>query len=264
MSARHFLRSFGAAMAAVLIFGSCGGDPTVGSSAATTTSTTTAAGSTPPPAQAAPSGGTTPPQLASCPPIAAVPSGALDVTTAPVDFDGDNTQDVLRVYRLGSVWHARAEMANVGVDDDVVSGPGPSMTAIGGATVDNDASQEAWIKVGSGASTDIVSFFVFRQCDLQRVFLNGTEAGFPIGASVTHADGLQCFGFDTGIEVFSTNSTDGVTYTGGSDLYTIDLSGISPTLVLGSSAAQSHSSPPGGPAFDALSRFSCDNLTVIP
>jgi hypothetical protein len=151
-------------------------------------------------------------------------------------------------------------MANVGVDDTVVSGPGPSMTAIGGATINNDPTQEAWIKVGSGAPTDIISFFVFRQCHLQRVLLNNAPAVFPIGASVTHADGLQCFGFNVGIEVFATNSNDGMTYTGTSKIYTINLSGPAPTLVLGATAPQSETSPPGGPAFDVLSRFTCDNL----
>lgn len=189
-----------------------------------------------------------------------MPSGATAVTTAPVDFNGDNIADTFRVYRVGAIWHARAEIANVGVNDAIVSGPGPSMTAIGGATINNDTKQEAWIKVGSGAPTDIVSFFVFRQCALQRVRLNNTPAVFPIGASLTHANGLQCYGFNVGIEVFTTNSNDGMTYAGNSKIYTINLSGTAPILVLGATASQSETSPPGGPAFDALSTFRCDNL----
>jgi hypothetical protein len=245
----------------LILAASCGsGGNTTARSTTTTTSTTTGAptSSTTAPPTTNRSGG--PPQVASCTAIAGVPSGATAVTTAPVDFDGDNTPDTFRVYRVGTVWHARAEIANFGVNDQVVSGSGPSMTAIGGATVNNDATQEAWIKVGSGASTDIISFFVFRQCQLQRVLLNGVPAEFPIGASVTHADGLQCFGFDVGIEAFATNSTDGMTYAGNSKIYTIDLSGAAPTLVLGTTAPQSETSPPGGPAFDNLSRFGCDNL----
>ena len=137
-----------------------------------------------------------------------MPNGASAVTTAPVDFNGDGVADTFRVYRVGAVWHARAAISNVAISDVVVSGPGPSMTAVGGATVNNDLRQEAWIKVGSGASTDILSLFVFRQCALQRIRLNGTPAVFPIGASLTHADGLQCFGFNVGIEVLTTNSND--------------------------------------------------------
>ena len=77
-----------------------------------------------------------------------MPNGASAVTTAPVDFNGDGVADTFRVYRVGAVWHARAAISNVAVSDVVLSGPGPSMTAIGGATVNNDLRQEAWIKVG--------------------------------------------------------------------------------------------------------------------
>lgn len=257
------------AFVSVLLLAGCSnGSPasTVSSSTAShsAASTASAATTTPPASKTtAPlhkrSGGA-PPQVASCTAIAGMPSGAAAVTTAPVDFDGDNIADTFRVYRVGAIWHARAEIANVGVNDAIVSGQGPSMTAIGGATINNDAKQEAWIKVGSGASTDIVSFFVFRQCALQRVRLNNTPAVFPIGASLTHADGLQCYGFNVGIEVFTTNSNDGMTYAGHSKIYTINLSGAAPILVLGATAPQSGTSPPGGPAFDALSTFRCDNL----
>lgn len=200
------------------------------------------------------------PQVASCAPIGGMPSGATAITTAPVDFNGDGIADVFRVYRVGAVWHARADIGTAAINDVVVAGAGPTMTAIGGATVNNDSRQEAWIKVGSGASTSIVSFFVFRQCALQRIRLNGTPAFFPIGASLTHADGLQCFGFNVGIEVFSTNSNDGMTYAGTSKLYTINLSGSTPVLALGATSSQSETNPPGGPAFNALSKFHCDSL----
>jgi hypothetical protein len=187
-----------------------------------------------------------------------MPSGAANVTTAPVDFDGDGVPDTFVVYEDGATWHARAEIGGDGVDDKVVSGPGPLMSAIGGATIDNNTTEEAWINVGSGASTDILSFFVFRQCQLQRVLLNNAPAEFPVGASVTHADGVHCFGFNVGVESVTTTSTDGFTYTGTSTIYTIDPS--APLLVTGSTAVQSESDPPGGPAFALLSSFQCDNL----
>lgn len=277
------------AAAAVAVAG-CGGGgaSTAGSTASssTSTSTSTSTSSTtsssttsapgvpsttavvatsvaPPPVQAAPA--TTAPSIQSCPAIAAVPSGATDVTTAPVDFDGDGTADVLRVYQDGSTWHARAEMANTGVHDQVLPPvTGTPMTAIGGATVDNDASQEAWVKVGSGASTDIVGLFVFRQCQLQRVELNGAAAEFPIGASLTHAEGLECFGPNVGIERFDTTSSDGSTYTGTSETFTIDLSTSTPSLVAGATTPISESDPPGGAPFDRLSQFRCGGLSTIP
>lgn len=149
-------------------------------------------------------------------------------------------------------------MLGSGFDDEVISGSGPTMAALGGAKVNGDASEEAWVKVGEGSSTAIIGFYVYGQCGLRRVLLTGSPAEFPIGTTVTHADGLHCFGFGTGIEVFSTDSNDGVTYAGHSTIYTISLSG--PSLVLGATANQSESSPPGGPAFNNLSTFGCGSL----
>lgn len=253
---------------AISLVAACGGgDDGASSSAAPSTTVRPSATTTTRPTSSTlpmPSGSDGSPETASCPPVAALPSGATNVSTAPVDFDGDGVADTLFVYDVGGTWHVRAEVASIGVDDQIVTDLGPAMTAIGGATIDGDAAEEAWVKVGSGAPTDIITFFVFRQCGLQRVQLNNAPAQFPIGASVTHADGLHCFGFDVGIEVFETNSSDGLTYAGTSSIYTIDLAGPAPSLVLGSTAAQSEVSPPGGPAFDALSSFSCDDLSVIP
>jgi hypothetical protein len=260
-------RSLGLALPLLVLAAACSsGTTTAGSVTTTAPAPTTAPPSTAPAAPAStaplrPASTAAAPQIAaSCTAIGGLPSGATAITTAPVDVNGDGTPDTFRVYKLGTVWHARAEIASVGVNDVIVAGSGPSMTAIGGATVNNDARQEAWIKVGSGAPTDIISFFVFRQCALQRVLLNNSPAAFPIGASLTHADGLQCFGFNVGIEVFTTNSNDGMTYAGSSKVYTINLAGPNPTLVVGATATQSGTNPPGGPAFNALSRFTCDTL----
>ena len=204
-----------------------------------------------------------PPTDPPCLPVADVPAEATDITTAPVDFDGDGAPDVLRVYRVGGTWYARAEVAGVGIGDLVLTGPGPAMTAIGGATVDAVAPEEAWVKVGSGSSTDIIGLLVYRDCMLQRVELNGSPAEFPVGVTATAADGVSCFGFDTGIEVFTTTSTDGVTYTGSSSLYTIDQGTSPPSLVLGSTAAQSQTTADGA-SWNALHTFNCDSLSAIP
>lgn len=203
------------------------------------------------------------PTDAPCPPVPAVPPGATDVTTAPVDFDADGTPDVLRVYRVGAVWHARAEVGGVGLSDVVLTGPGPSMTAIGGATVDGIPPEEAWVKVGSGSATDIIGLLVYRDCTLERVQLDGVPAEFPVGVTATAADGVACFGFDTGIEVFTTTSSDGVTYTGNSNLYTISYGTTPASLVLGSTAAQSQTTADGA-SWDQLHTFNCDSLSVIP
>ena len=203
------------------------------------------------------------PEPLNCAPVPPVPSGATDITTAPVDIQGDGTPDLVRVYQDGGVWHVRVEVGGVAMDDDALTGPGPMMAVIGGATVNNDSVEEVWVKVGSGSATDIVGLLVWLECDLQRVELNNVPAEFPVGITATAADGLACFGFDTGIEVFTTTSTDGVTYTGTSTIYTIDLSSSPPSLVLGATANQSENTS-GGPSFDRLHSFQCDNLNTIP
>ena len=42
-----------------------------------------------------------------------MPGGATAITTAPVDFNGDNLADTFRAYRVGATWHARARIAGV-------------------------------------------------------------------------------------------------------------------------------------------------------
>jgi len=197
-----------------------------------------------------------------------MPGNASDVTTATVDFDGDGTSDVLRVYQSSGSWHVRASIAGVDVDDEVIAGSGPQMSAVGGATVDGDALEEAWVKTGSGSATDIVGLYVYRSCELLRV--NHDEDGqpveFPIGASVTRADGLRCLPANAGFEVFESTSTDGITYTGSSQVYELvpNLNGPGFVIVPGASNTLSEANPPGGAAFQTLTKFECDSLTTIP
>jgi hypothetical protein len=197
----------------------------------------------------------------SCPSIGPVPSGAGNASTAKMDLDGNGVTDTLRVYLLGNDWHARGEIGGAGFDDETIYGSGP-MEAFGGAKVNADAAQEAWIKVGQGGSGgDIITFFAYGQCKLRQVRLNGSPANFSIGMGPTHADGLSCFGSGTGLTIVDTTSNDGITYSGTSKLYTLSV-GPPPSLVPASTASESESNPPGGPAFDALSSFHCGGLSL--
>jgi hypothetical protein len=195
----------------------------------------------------------------SCPAIASAPGAATSVTTAKVDFDGNGTPDTLRVYLVGSAWHARGDKAGTAFDDEVIDGPGP-MEAFGGAKVNADATQEAWVKTGQGGAGDILSFFVYSQCRIRQVRLNGAAANFPLGLGPTATAGVSCFGSGVGLVLLDTMSTDGVNYSGTSKLYKLSL-GPPPSLVLAQTTPESASSSPGGPAFDALSSFHCGNLS---
>lgn len=202
------------------------------------------------------------PPAVECNPVGPVPGTATDVTTAPIDLDGTAPAETLRVYFDAGVWRVRVEAGGVGLQDVVLAGPGPTMSAIGGASVDNIPFDEAWVKVGSGSATDIVGLIVFRDCTLHRVLLGDDPAEFPVGITGTAADGVACFGSDTGIEVFTTTSADGVTYTGTSSLYTID-PGTPISLTLGATANQSQTTSDGS-SFTTLHTFQCDSLNTIP
>ncbi len=208
----------------LLLAGCTGGDDeaptttTASTDGATTTveQTTTAAPATSSTVATAPADGD------PCPAIAARAPQASD-ETIPVDFDGDGTPDTLRVYLAGSDWHVRGEIDGSGFHDQVVPTAGPSgVTPIFGARVNPDATEEAWVKIGSGASAAIVTLFVFRDCELLRPTLQGDPAELTLGASVRNASGVTCFMFDQGIEVFTTTSEDGVNHSGQSQLYTLD------------------------------------------
>ncbi|HWW52369.1 MAG TPA: hypothetical protein VNY84_01275 [Acidimicrobiales bacterium] len=243
------------ALAAAVMAG-CGGGGTKTVASTTTTpevTVTTAAVKTA-------TGGSGTGTAGGCPSIGPVPSSANYITQAKVDFNGNGTPDTLRVYSLSNGWHARGEIGGVGFDDEVISGPGP-MQAFGGAKVNGDATEEAWIKVGQGGNgDDILTFFVYGQCKLRQVRLNGTPANFSLGYGPTASAGLSCFMSGVGLTVTETTSTNGVNYSGTDKLYKLSL-GPPPSLVLAQTTAATGANPPGGPSFDQLSTFHCGSLS---
>ena len=190
---------------------------------------------------------------AACPTIAAMPSEASDLTAATVDFDGDGTPDTLRVYRLGTAWHVRGEMGGTGFHDSVVAHSGPTMAALGGARIDADATEEAWVNVGSGADTDSVSFYAYRSCRLLAAG-DGTEAAaFPVGASLRHAVGLSCTGKGTGFEVFASSIDEhGLLEEASSTTFALEVRDSAAVLLPG----------PTTPRPTAFAGFACGRLTT--
>ena len=179
-------------------------------------------------------------------------SEATDRTAAPVDFNGDGTPDTLRVYRLGTAWHVRGEIGGAAFHDVVVAHYGPMMAALGGARIDADATEEAWVNVGSGAYTDHVSFYAYRSCRLLAAG-DGTEAAaFPVGASVRHGVGLTCTGKGTGFETFASSTDEhGVLEEASSITFALEVRENAAVLVPG----------PTTPRHTAFSGFACGRLT---
>lgn len=206
----------------------------------------------------------TQPQVATCSAVGTMPtSGVTDSSVASADFDGDTNPDGFGVYRHGGQWRMRADLGGVAVFDGVLGAAGATvLKAVGGASVNGDAIHEAWIaEDDGGGSTSTYSLLVFRQCALQRAQLNGSPAEFVVGASLTHADGVDCDGLVAGISAFSTSSQDGSNYAGTTTTYTLDLAGTLPALVMLNTAPKTESDPPGGATFSAMSAFRCHGLT---
>ena len=107
-------------------------------------------------------------------------------------------------------------MGGDGFHDQVVTPLGPSsVEPIFAARLNpSDATEEAWVKIGTGAYAQIVTIFVFQGCELRRPTLDGNPVELAVGASVRNASGVSCFMFDQAIEVFDTTSEDGITFNG--------------------------------------------------
>ena len=167
----------------------------------------------------------------SAPPL---PADATAVSTATGDFDGDGAADELMMYRVPSSrddWHVRVVLADGYALDQQVAIGGPitiPSAAIGGADVDGDGADEAFVVVGSGAYTFWVGLYHFDKtaCSLDRVLAPGGGAYFaPVGASVRNLAGLQCVTTGpTGVPALaqlSGGSDDGRSYRGTRQFFTL-------------------------------------------
>ncbi|MDZ7674532.1 MAG: hypothetical protein U5K30_05635 [Acidimicrobiales bacterium] len=191
-----------AALAALALFVAACGDDDADDAAtttsetttsSTTTSTTTTSTSTTT-TTAAPT--TTSSSTCSDSPL---PGDAADTTTAPADLDGDGTDDTVTSYRVGPAdapeWHLHAQLTSGGGADLTLPAPtGPSdQRVLGGSDANENGTDEVWVKVGAGASAQIVSMFVLDDCDLVQVTLDGGgPAEFPVGGSIGTVGGVYC------------------------------------------------------------------------
>jgi Ca2+-binding RTX toxin-like protein len=124
-------------------------------------------------------------------------------THAPGDFDGNGTTDTLYVWGFGSDWRAQIQTdGGYGAQIDL---PTTDLAeAVGGHDVNGDGVDEAFVKVGSGAYTDIVGLYTLYEpegwpaigfsCGMRAVTFPGVpaEAQFAIGASLMNGSGLAC------------------------------------------------------------------------
>jgi len=196
----------------------------------------------------------------SCP-LSAIGGGATDVTTKPGDFDGNGVVDTLRAYKLGSDWHLRVELSGAASGHDVVVpgvDPGTGLKAVGGFNLDENQSNEAFVVIGSGASTTLVAIFVFKNCQLTRVTEMGNAATFQVGASAQNRSGLSCVQ-GTALQTLSASAppNTGTPFSGRRTTYDL----------VGSDLVQANVSPQetfglNDPGLAPFSRFTCGSLSL--
>ena len=159
---------------------------------------------------------------------------AIRVSQAPGDFDGDGMADTLVVYGTGTDDAPAPYMIRIDLGNgngsvettivDAATDPIQNVKALGGADVsartgvpDDGSGAEAFVAVGSGASTFLVGLYQLTACHLVRLTTaaGSTPAELPVGGTVTHLSGVRCDNVSGGARLVqvSGESTDGVTYT---------------------------------------------------
>jgi len=144
-------------------------------------------------------------------------------TSAPGDFDGNGVADILWVFGLAPNWHAHIQTdGGFGARIDLPASD--SARAIGGYDVNGDGVDEAFVKVGSGAYTDIVGLYTLYEpvgapatglyCGMKAVTFSGVpaEAQFAVGASLLNGSGLACQANHT-LREYQQTSADGTHWT---------------------------------------------------
>ena len=168
-------------------------EPTT-SSTSTTPSTTTTTAPAATTSTTLPVAATTVPS--ACPQAPPPAADATDSTFVTGDFDGDGLADVLSTYIVPSEarWHVRVEFDAGGSDDVTIVDSNMATPArpIGGHDVDGDGTDEAFVRVGSGASAVLVGLYDVAACGLTRVTVGPDPAVFPIGATIGNVSGLAC------------------------------------------------------------------------
>jgi hypothetical protein len=141
-----------------------------------------------------------------------LPTDATDISHVSGDLDGNGGADAVTVYKSGGAGQLLVELGANGTTAAPITDLEPSdpvgPRALGTARVGGDR-DIAFVRVGSGASTNLVALYGMRGCELVRLTLPGHDP-FAIGGTVTHLDGLQCA--DGVLRVNSATTEDGETY----------------------------------------------------
>lgn len=144
-----------------------------------------------------------------CAQLGPIPSGAVARTSSSLDADGDGAADEVTAYAIGpnpgeGDWHLRVSFAAGGGSDiTLAEDPAPGVirvlgSAYLGSTVEpgpGGLRPALFVWTGSGASARVVGLYRVDGCELAAMTSpTGGPAGFVVGASVGHQEGLRCEG----------------------------------------------------------------------
>ncbi len=243
-----FLLGVSLTLAAVLGFMVLTDDDDGGNAGSTAATTTTLAATTTTPAATTTTAAgdtttTTAIATSTAPACAGLPSAttpaipAPGVTIAAGDFDHDGAMDRLIGYESGGTFWIQMELA-YGYATEI-----EAMDAAEALSAQPFAEGDAWLglaRVGSGASTDILQWFMLDGCDIAKVTVDGGfEASFIRGGGVMHGDGLTCTA--TGFTSTSVQTSDGTSW----EYFTVNYvwDPVARTFLSGGAASSTLTSP---------------------
>ena len=121
---------------------------------------------------------------------ATIPAAGPGVTTVLGDFDADGAMDQLIAYQAGdgTFWVQMALAYGYATEY-------MAMDRAEALAAQSFAEGDAWLglaAVGSGASTDVIQWFVLDGCTMVSATVDGSEASFIKGGGVMHGDGMIC------------------------------------------------------------------------
>jgi hypothetical protein len=123
-------------------------------------------------------------------PSATIPAAGPGVSTVLGDFDADGAMDQLIGYQKGdgTFWVQMALSYGYATEY-------PAMDRSEALAAQAFADGDAWLglaAVGSGASTDVIQWFLLDGCTIVSATVDGGEASFIRGGGVMHGDGMIC------------------------------------------------------------------------
>lgn len=202
------------------------------------------------------------------------------LSNASGDFDGNGSNDDLYVWKDGTQWIAHVE-TDGGFGGEVVlpTSQYDTAEAIGGHDVNGDGVDEVFVKIGAGASTDIIGLFTLWEavgspttgfsCALRPISLDWASpdepASWVIDYGILTQTGLQCRLNHTLREYYQ-DTADGTTYLQQRHDYSYTPSfGIGDPVISSIGTSSVTLTSPADDALIALGgSFTCGTLSLYP